>query len=721
MTVKRDIAFSIIANARDFQKTMAELPGITDKEASKAALRLSTQMEKGFKKSGKDAKKSGRLIGRALSTGMGVALAGIASSLARALSPGHFITASKEAADFTNKIQDMATATGISSSTLTGLQFMVRASGQELENIKPGIARFAKSMYDASQGIGEAAIGFDILGVEVRDQDGNMREMNSVFEESIQKLIRMEEGQKKTLAATTVFGKSGGNLVVALQSVNMSVDDATKMIAAYGLGTQEAIEAAAEWQKMTAHYEMFSAGVKTAIMEQIIPYIQEYADEIASLASITAAIFLGMTDVIATFAISAAQAFEGEMPTIAKNFADVQKVTGRIAVDMDEALGKLADGLSRGTVSVGEYKAANVSAAESQEELKTKTEKTTKANDDLNKSLEANRQAASTLRDMNIELAEGFERLELEETKAITAALALVTAGADWANVAPIVEAIEEKYRKLREELEKTNDEAGKGTEITKTAAEQFEEDANAILEVQQGIADAMNAGAEGFADFIQLDIDKTGELIQENRALISERLSQIEMLKKKKKLADGAEAKDIQNRINLLEGEVDRRRKANIVRKGEILSMYRGQQAAAISQAVMNGSVAIMRAFADLGPVLGALATAGITASTYAQVEQIKRQPMPTFHSGGFVDEVPAVLRRGEAVLNQGATNALGKDAIESLNSGGTATPMVMNFHVGGKLLESMVVDAMNNGIGNRAIKPGGIAVGVINPYVGR
>ena len=145
---------------------------------------------------------------------------------------------------------------------------------------------FAKRMHDASKGTGEAAIGFDILGMSMKDEvTGNMRDMNEVFEESLTKLTRMEAGQKRTLASTAIFGESGGKLVVAMSGVNMSLKSATETVGKYNIGTEEAVKASAQLQQMTAHYEMFSQGVKTTILVQVVPYMRTYADELAGVAS----------------------------------------------------------------------------------------------------------------------------------------------------------------------------------------------------------------------------------------------------------------------------------------------------------------------------------------------------------------------------------------------------------------------------------------------------
>jgi hypothetical protein len=122
-------------------------------------------------------------------------------------------------------------------------------------------------------------------------------------------------------------------------------------------------------------------------------------------------------------------------------------------------------------------------------------------------------------------------------------------------------------------------------------------------------------------------------------------------------------------------------RAEANAKRDKELaLRQFKASKAAAISEATINGAVAITRALATLGPVAGALATAGLTASTAAQVAVIASQK-PAFDRGGMIqggaqmaDQVTIRALPGEAVLSRGAVRDLGgQPGVDRLNRGNT------------------------------------------------
>jgi len=96
-----------------------------------------------------------------------------------------------------------------------------------------------------------------------------------------------------------------------------------------------------------------------------------------------------------------------------------------------------------------------------------------------------------------------------------------------------------------------------------------------------------------------------------------------------------------------------------------------------AIAEASINTYTAATKAL-TLGPVLGPIAAGVITAAGLVQVAQIASTE-PKFHAGGMVDEVPATLLRGEAVLSTQGRAAIGDDAIRAANRGQAPSAQVL------------------------------------------
>lgn len=102
----------------------------------------------------------------------------------------------------------------------------------------------------------------------------------------------------------------------------------------------------------------------------------------------------------------------------------------------------------------------------------------------------------------------------------------------------------------------------------------------------------------------------------------------------------------------------------------------FRISQAAAIAQATVQGAQAILQAL-TLGPVAGPIAASLLGAAVAAQVAAISSAAPPKFHRGGMVpkpmgDEVMATVLPGEAVLSRQGVRHLGGEAgVRAVNRG--------------------------------------------------
>lgn len=130
-------------------------------------------------------------------------------------------------------------------------------------------------------------------------------------------------------------------------------------------------------------------------------------------------------------------------------------------------------------------------------------------------------------------------------------------------------------------------------------------------------------------------------------------------------------------------------------------LRLWQGDQASKIGQAVMAGSLAVMQSYAQLGPIAGSFAAAGIATLTATQVALIARQKPPKYHLGGrFGDSSRAADERDVRVLaSEGAVttrgmNMLGSEGLKQVNEG--RMPVQVTLHhttvIDGKVIERTV-----------------------------
>lgn len=77
-----------------------------------------------------------------------------------------------------------------------------------VEDMAKSQTKLKKNMLSASQGTGDAARAFDILGVNVKGADGHLRNQDEVFQEVIKKLGTMSNETERDALAMQIFGKS---------------------------------------------------------------------------------------------------------------------------------------------------------------------------------------------------------------------------------------------------------------------------------------------------------------------------------------------------------------------------------------------------------------------------------------------------------------------------------------------------------------------------------
>lgn len=123
---------------------------------------------------------------------------------------------------------------------------------------------------------------------------------------------------------------------------------------------------------------------------------------------------------------------------------------------------------------------------------------------------------------------------------------------------------------------------------------------------------------------------------------------------------------------------------------KSSSRGLFAAYKAAAISQAVIDGALAISGIWAQFSayPPVAAALTAGAAAVSGVQIATIAAEE-PSFHRGGIIapqrsynrapDEVGANLMAGESVLNTSATARLGASGVNALNAGGSMSPTVV------------------------------------------
>lgn len=205
-----------------------------------------------------------------ISAAAGVAAAGMAAMAA---------TAASNADD----LLTMANVTGFSVEELQKMQYAADFIDVSYETMTGSIAKLTKNM-------SSGAAVFDTLGVAITDQNGNMRDANAVWYETIEALSKVENETERDALSMDVFGKSAMEMAGIVDDGGAALKQLGEDAEATGniLG-QDAVEKAVAFNdqidelKGKASQAFFSAGA--ALADTLVPALEKLVDIITGVLS----------------------------------------------------------------------------------------------------------------------------------------------------------------------------------------------------------------------------------------------------------------------------------------------------------------------------------------------------------------------------------------------------------------------------------------------------
>ena len=145
-----------------------------------------------FDKVTKGLKGVGSVAGKA---SMGVAKVGLAATAAATA----LAALVKVNVDFMDKLGKTADKLGIEVEFLQAMRFAAEQTGVKVEALDMGLQRFIRRASEAARGTGEAKRAFEILGIQLTDNNGNLRDVRDLF-------FEVADGIQNTkIAADRVF------------------------------------------------------------------------------------------------------------------------------------------------------------------------------------------------------------------------------------------------------------------------------------------------------------------------------------------------------------------------------------------------------------------------------------------------------------------------------------------------------------------------------------
>ena len=269
--------------AKEIERLSKELK--ENKDKMNAAEKEADQLDKSIDDLGDSAdeaeKKFGNLasgLAKGLKTGL-VAFAAAAAAAVAGLSK-----ASVSAAEFADEILTMSTVTGLSTDALQSYSYAAELVDVSLDTLTGTMAKNIKSMSNAAQGSAKFSDAYKILGISVTDANGELRDSETVYWETIDALGKVANETERDAIAMQLFGKSAQELNPLIaqgsEGINALADEAKAMGAVM---SGETLEQLGQFDDSMQRLKSGASAAKNALGTVLLPQLQMLADDGVSL------------------------------------------------------------------------------------------------------------------------------------------------------------------------------------------------------------------------------------------------------------------------------------------------------------------------------------------------------------------------------------------------------------------------------------------------------
>lgn len=281
MAKATDILVKIGADVAGFKKAM--------QEAQKETTGLGKQFDNFATKTSKISAVF-QSMGKTLTMGITVPFVTLATAA------GALAIKSGNAAD---KLLDLEQITGLSTDRLQELEYVAADAGVSFDGLTGVMTQFTGKIPELLSGASESARALEFLGISLRDQQGNLRDTDSLFPEIVKSLQNVTNVTERNALSQKVFGESLKDLGPVLGYTNAQFDALLKSAHEAGVVmSRDDIVAAnafrAEMDKLKLQFDksIVSLGnvlipllkdTLTSAMQTAIEKINEFRDWWASL------------------------------------------------------------------------------------------------------------------------------------------------------------------------------------------------------------------------------------------------------------------------------------------------------------------------------------------------------------------------------------------------------------------------------------------------------
>lgn len=180
---------------------------------------------------------------------------------------------------------DMAEIANTTVEDLSALGYAASQSGSDLETLNKGLANIGKNAAEAQKGSKQAADAFGVLGINVEDASGGLKDSSQLLLEVAEQFSQYQDGAAKAALAQELFGKQGLQLIPLLNKGADGIKELTQRAEELGLvvGTKASKEASRFNDKVN-ELGAVARSVFGKALADLVPFLSDFLEHLTKTA-----------------------------------------------------------------------------------------------------------------------------------------------------------------------------------------------------------------------------------------------------------------------------------------------------------------------------------------------------------------------------------------------------------------------------------------------------
>ena len=171
----------------------------------------------------------------------------------------------REVAASGDEIERQAKVVNMSTTEYQRWSYVAYRADVDAKQFATGLKILSRNMLEADEGSKQSARTFEMLGVEIKDQEGKLKSYDTMLGEMAERFQRMEDGPKKVALAMEVFGRSGEALIPLLNRGKEGIDALREEFEKLGIAIdpetiRKLAKADEEFEKLEARWKTLKTG-----------------------------------------------------------------------------------------------------------------------------------------------------------------------------------------------------------------------------------------------------------------------------------------------------------------------------------------------------------------------------------------------------------------------------------------------------------------------------